>query len=311
MPKVGPPQLAGPDTGHKADDGASRRSVRPRDVPYSVAWFRDRFASYALGTIVCGSAMLLLAMWMGGSLGAFGQKMNNGFNVIAGWAGVAVQEVDVCAKPSENMKTTACPELDAATRAKVVAAAGVAPGVSIISADPYAIRDRVEKLDVGAASVKRMWPNRVKIEVEQREAIALWQERASDGPWRVVDQSGRAFVDPDMSRYGGLPRVVGRNAAAAAAPFMAAIRDFPGLAKRLQVAYRVDGRRWDVKFAGRTGLVILPEDPQLHRALECLNLQHAENGLLDLPAGRIDARRDCMLAIQPLPAAPVADPGRT
>ena len=93
MPKVKRPQIAGPayhdDDRHDAPPqrGPSRSSRRARDIPYSVAWFRDRIATYALGTIICGAVMLTVAAWMGGTLGVFGQRMNNGFNVIAGWAG--------------------------------------------------------------------------------------------------------------------------------------------------------------------------------------------------------------------------------
>lgn len=307
MPKVRRPQPAGSDY---ADDRDERPAAAPRgparrarDIPYSVAWFRDRIATYALGTIICGALMLTIAAWMGGSLGAFGQRMNNGFNVIAGWAGIAIKDVTVCAKPGEDMKATACPELDPATRTKVELASEVKPGVSILAADPYAIRDRVEKLDVGAVSVKRLWPDSVHITVEQREPVALWQEHAQGGAWRLVDQGGRAFAEADLGKYGGLPHVVGENAAEAAAALVATIKDYPGLADRLEVAYRIGGRRWDMKFSGRADLVMFPEDSRLAGALECVNLEHARTGLLDLPASRIDARNSCTLAIQPIPGA--------
>jgi cell division protein FtsQ len=301
MPKVRRPQIAGPTyddrdeapppraASHAPAYGSGRRA---RDVPYSVAWFRDRIATYALGTIICGALMLTIAAWMGGQLGAFGQRMNNGFNVIAGWAGMAVQKVTV----SDG--------LEPAVEARVLEAAQVAPGHNILMADPYAIRDRIEKLDVGAVSVQRLWPDRIDIHVDQREAVALWQEHENGGAWRVVDQSGRAFAEADMTRYGDLPHVVGQNAAQAAVGLVSAMKAFPGLAERFEVAYRIGDRRWDVKFAGRADVVVLPADENLVSALECVNLQHAQTGLLDLPATRIDARNGCTLAIQPIPGAP-------
>jgi cell division protein FtsQ len=297
MPQIRRPQISGP-TYSDRDDAPPQRAPshastrRARDVPYSVAWFRDRIATYALGTILCGAVMLTVAAWMGGTLGAFGQRMTNGFNVIAGWAGMAVQEVNL----SEG--------LEPAVAARVREAAEVQPGHNILMADPYAIRDRIEKLDVGAVSVQRLWPDRIDIHIDQREAVALWQEHANGGAWRVVDQSGRAFAEADMTRHGDLPHVVGENAAQAAVGLVSAMKAFPGLAERFEVAYRVGDRRWDVKFSGRADVVVLPADENLVSALECVNLQHAQTGLLDLPATRIDARNGCTLAIQPIPGAP-------
>ncbi len=294
MPKVKRPRIAGPAYEDERDEAASapRAAVRARDIPYSVAWFRDRVATYALGTIICGAAMLTIAAWMGGSLGAFGQRMNSGFNVIARWAGLAVQDVHVNA------------EVDQLMAARVMDVAGVTVGDSIMSADPYAIRDRLERIDsLGAVSVQRLWPNKIDIHVEQREPSALWQDKVN-GDWRVIDQRGRTFAEADASKYMHLPRVVGEDAAEAAATLVSSIREFPNLADRMETAYRIGGRRWDVKFKGRTDVVAFPDDSRLMEQLDALNLMQAQNRVLDLPATRIDARHPKYIALQPMPGAP-------
>jgi len=309
MSKVKRPQIAGPTYDDRDEAPAAPRSAprastrRARDVPYSVAWFRDRIATYALGTIICGAVMLTAAAWMGGTLGRFGQNMNNGFNVIAGWAGMAIKGVEVCG-PGATTKNP-CPELDPEVVRQVLEASGLGIGVATVSADPHAIRDRIDLLEVGTASVRRLWPDRVRIEIDQRQVVALWQEHGNGGAWRVVDQNGRAFEKTDLSKYADLPRVVGPNAAQAATTLVAALKAYPNLAERFETAYRVGERRWDIKFSGRADLVVMPEDAQLKSALDCVNLQHAATGLLNLPAQRIDARREnCTLAIQPIPGAP-------
>jgi|GEM_PF-1225503 cell division protein FtsQ len=315
MSKVKRPQITGPTYDDRDEAPAAPRPQargpvrRARDVPYSVAWFRDRIATYALGTIICGALMLTVAAWMGGTLGRFGQNMNNGFNVIAGWAGMAIKGVDVCG-PGATTKNP-CPELDPQVVKQVLEASGVGTGVATVSADPYAIRDRVDELEVGTASVRRLWPDRVRIEIDQRQVVALWQEQSNGGAWRVVDQNGRAFEKADLTKYADLPRVIGANAARAATGLVAALRDYPNLAERFEAAYRIGERRWDIKFRGRADLVVMPEDGKLKEALDCVNLQHAANDLLNLPAMRIDARREnCTLAIQPIPGAPpVPAPG--
>ena len=58
MPKVRRPQIAGPAYDDELQPARRRAPPAPtrraRDIPYSVAWFRDRVATYALGTIICG-----------------------------------------------------------------------------------------------------------------------------------------------------------------------------------------------------------------------------------------------------------------
>lgn len=298
MPKVKRPRIAGPAGGYDDDrdeaPAAPRAPTRPRDVPYSVAWFRDRIATYALGTIICGAAMLTIAAWMGGSLGAFGQRMNSGFNVIAGWAGLAVKEV------------TVNKEVDPLMAQKVIDVAGVKPGDNIMGADPYSIRDRLERVDsVGAVSVQRLWPDTISIHVEQREPVALWQDK-TNGDWRVIDQRGRTFAEADPAKYVHLPRVVGEDAAEAAASLVTAMGEFPNLAARMETAYRVGGRRWDIKFKNRNDVVAFPDDARLVEQLDALNLMQAQNRVLDLPATHIDARHPKYIALQPMPGVPEA-----
>ncbi len=312
MPKVKRPQIAGPAYDDDLGPPPRRRAPpvpmrRARDIPYSVAWFRDRIATYALGTIICGAVMLAIAAWMGGSLGKFGNNMNNGFNVIAGWAGIAVKDVKVCQRP-DGEPTRVCTPIDGQLTAKVLEAAEVREGASILSADPHGIRDRIEKLDVGAVSVQRQWPDRIRIELEQRKPIALSQEDGEGSAWRVVDQSGRAFAEADLTKYARLPRVVGKDASEAAAALVAAIAHYPDLAERMEIAYRINGRRWDLKFEGRTDVVAMPVDARLPEQLDALNLMQAQTRVLDLPATHIDARHPKYIALRPIPGAAVATP---
>jgi cell division protein FtsQ len=118
--------------------------------------------------------------------------------------------------------------------------------------------------------------------------------------------TGRTFAEADPAKYMHLPRVVGENAAEAAAMLVTAMKEFPNLADRMEMAYRVGGRRWDVKFKGRSDVVAFPDDARLVEQLEALNLMQAQNRVLDLPATRIDARHPKYIALQPMPGKPQA-----
>src|SRR5262249_5684732 len=127
MPKIKRPRDDDYDDEDDDFDEAPQRTVRARDIPYSVAWFRDRIATYALGTIICGAAMLTLAAWMGGSLGAFGQRMSSGVDVIFRSAGLSIERIDVIG-------------LDPFVEQRAREIAGVHVGGNMLAADPYAIK---------------------------------------------------------------------------------------------------------------------------------------------------------------------------
>ncbi|HVY90188.1 MAG TPA: cell division protein FtsQ/DivIB [Hyphomonadaceae bacterium] len=300
MPKVRRPRISGPDyQDNDRDDRDERRpapgpAVRARDIPYSVAWFRDRIATYALGTIICGAAMITCAAWMGGSLGAFGERLNGGFDVIMRSAGLAIDKINVVG-------------LDPLVEQKTREIAGVHVGGNMLMADPYAIKARIEKLDaVSGVKVHRMWPNTITIIADPRQPIALWQGEGGKD-WRVIDQKGRTFAQVNPDDFMKLPRIVGDGAAASAATLVTAMQDYPDLAARMDTAYRVGGRRWDVKFKGGAD-VAMPEDAQLVKALDALNMMQARSRVLDLPVTRIDARHPERFALRPTPGAPEASP---
>lgn len=289
MPKV---RIAGPVRDRDDDDDAPPRPIHPSKIPYSVAWFREKIAVYAFGTIVCGAIMVTAAAWMGGSLGAFGKKLGNGFNVIMQHAGLAVTQVSV-------------PGLDEPLQAKVLKAAAIRVGENMFAADPYAIRKRVETLEaIGSVKVYRLWPNQISIIADPRDPIALWN---TNGQWHVIDQKGRSFANVDPAQFMHLPQVEGDRAAEAAASLLATIHEYPDLAVRLKSATRVGGRRWDVKFQGGAE-VALPDDARMNDAFASLNLLNARNRLLDLPVARVDARNPERFALRPTPGLPTTEP---
>jgi cell division protein FtsQ len=172
----------------------------------------------------------------------------------------------------------------------------------MLSADPYAIKKRVEQLEaVSDVKVHRFWPDQITIMANPRDPIALWQDES--GAYRVIDQKGRTLAEADPQKYMHLPRIAGEDAASAAATLVTAMAGFPDLATRMESATRIGGRRWDVKFRSG-GEVSLPEDPRLVEALNALNMMQARNRVLDLPVTRIDARQPERMALTPMAGTP-------
>lgn len=80
---------------------------------------------------------------------------------------------------------------DRLTPAKVEAVADVPLGVPLATANLAAVRARVEALpEVASAEVSRSWPHDVRIDVTEREPVAVvsWE-----GSWRALDSEGVLF----------------------------------------------------------------------------------------------------------------------
>jgi cell division protein FtsQ len=90
------------------------------------------------------------------------------------------------------------------TNDQVVETAAVPEAVPLARVDLDAVRARVEGLAaVRSAEVSRAWPDQVRIDVTEREAVAVvsWE-----GQWRGLDRSGVLFRSYE-SRPLDLPRV--------------------------------------------------------------------------------------------------------
>jgi cell division protein FtsQ len=277
----------------KPSGGAGGAAAHAGMMPYSGPWLRQKVTTYAFGTVICGALMVTFAAWMGGGLGAFGKKMDAGFTVILHSVGLTVEKIDV-EGVDENL------------RDKVLQEAKLSAGQSMLSADPWMIRQRLEKMAVvGKVSVHRLWPNQVVIVAEAREPMALWRK---DGQWSVIDQSGQAFAAAGPEQYLHLPKLDGEKAPEAAAHFISALSDFPELAARLESARRIGERRWDVRFKGGVELA-LPEDDHMKEALASVNLLNVQSRMLELAVTHIDARDPTHLALRPTPGGPSAANG--
>jgi cell division protein FtsQ len=273
MPKVSLPQTRAPAP-----------TPAPAAPPPRAPDLRERLGGWLFGGVVALAGVVAAAAWIGGSLGAIGERAQAVVDDVSRAAGLTVSRVVVIG-------------LDPAVEERVRAAAGVGVGATMLSADPHAIRDRLAALDaVGGVSVHRLWPDQLTILAETRIPLALWE---SGGALRVIDQHGRLFSELDADSHLSLMRVSGESAPEAAPALAARLAATPELARRVVAAERVGGRRWDLRFTSGVD-ASLPEDALMDEALAAINLLHAQNRLLDLPVAHIDARHPDRLAVRPI-----------
>jgi cell division protein FtsQ len=171
-------------------------------------------------------------------------------------------------------------------RERVLSIAGITGRSSLLFLDPAKARGRlVANPWIAEATVLKLYPGRLRIEVRERKPFALWQK---DGKIHLIADDGTVLETYVPERFASLPLVVGKGAERAAAKVVALIARYPLIAKQLQASVLVAERRWDLYLKDKL-VVSLPEiDPE--QGLRRLVALDAEKRLLSRDVAEIDLR---------------------
>jgi len=175
---------------------------------------------------------------------------------------------------------------------------GIKRGDLMLYFDVDEVRARLEALPaVKSAEVRRIWPGRIYIRIEERRPVARWE---LDGVTRVIDEDGHTITGRSDAQMQALPLVVGKGAAEAAKSFLALIATQPNFKSNVKVAVRVGERRWNLQLANGVE-VRLPEEGAeaalaelvkldreqkiLARDIKAIDLRFADRFIVKLPQG--------------------------
>ncbi|WP_455476686.1 cell division protein FtsQ/DivIB [Bartonella sp. B41] len=125
---------------------------------------------------------------------------------------------------------------------------------------------------VQSASVQKIYPNRVRISLVEREPYAIWQH---DGMMDIVDIAGRVIMPFRGRSVQGLPLVVGYGAQNAA-KFIQALSVYPKLHRHVRAYVRIGDRRWDLVLDNGMR-IMLPENNALERVSSFIRMGAAED----------------------------------
>ena len=139
----------------------------------------------------------------------------------------------------------------------LLAAVRLARGAPILAFDLQAARKRIEALPwIKTASVERMLPDTVLLNIEERQPLALWQHK---GAFALIDYDGEVILKTGLERYSDLIVVVGRDAPGQAAELLKTLAAEPELMDQVKAAVRIGGRRWNLRLKNDID-VRLPEE---------------------------------------------------
>jgi cell division protein FtsQ len=172
------------------------------------------------------------------------------------------------------------------TREEVLAAALVTGRSSLLFLDADATRERLKaNAWIADATVRKMLPGQLQIEIKEREPFALWQK---DQRVSVIADDGtmlEGFVAPQLLT---LPLVVGQGAETRAKDFLTQLDRYPAIRDQVRAAVLVGERRWNLRL--RSGLDIRLPESNIAGALDLLVTLDRDAKLLTRDIVVIDMR---------------------
>ncbi len=129
-------------------------------------------------------------------------------------------------------------------RRRLLAVAGITGRSSLLFLDPAQTRKRLMANPwIEQATVLKLYPGRLRIDVKERKPFALWQK---DGNVYVIAEDGTVLEAFVPQRFATLPLVVGDGAEREAPAFLKLLDRFPDIAPHVQASVLVADRRWDL-----------------------------------------------------------------
>lgn len=172
------------------------------------------------------------------------------------------------------------------TQDEVLAMGGVTGRSSLLFIDAATVRAKLKESPwIADATVLKLYPDRLQIEVTERKPYALLQE---NGALSVIADDGQVLEPFVARRFTSLPLVVGKGAGPKAKPFFDALAQYPSLRKSVKAIIYVGERRWNLRLAD--GLDVRLPETGMEAALATLNRLDQDEHLFSRDITAIDLR---------------------
>ena len=255
-----------------------------REQPNRLIAFLERYLPNRAG--VAATVLLLLGsaglgVVKGGHLDDFTAALSDTRNAIANSAGFRITAVAINGRKQ-------------LTQDEVLAIGGVNGRSSLLFLDAATVRDKLKANPwIGEATVLKLYPGQIQIDIVERSAFALWQK---DGRLSVISDDG-AVLEPYLSRrFMSLPLVVGKGAETRARDFLALLDRYPQVKSLTKAAIFVGERRWNLRL--KDGLDIRLPENDVGNALAALSKLDREDRLFSRDIVAVDMRLPDRLTVQ-------------
>src|ERR1700692_3080795 len=248
-----------------------------------IAWL-ERYLPNRVG--VAATALILLAsaglgIVKGGHVEELTTALSDTRNALANSAGFRITAVAINGRKQ-------------LTQDEVLAIGGVNGRSSLLFLDAAVVRDKLKANPwIGEATVLKLYPGHLQIDISERSAFALWQQ---GGRLSVISDDG-AVLEPYVSRrFTSLPLVVGKGAESRARDFLALLARYPQVNSVTKAAIFVGERRWNLRL--KDGLDIRLPENEVGNALAALSTLDKEDRLFSRDIVAVDMRLPDRLTVQ-------------
>ena len=251
---------------------------QPEDTSDRGFWQNYRHGTFDMRGFAVAGICFLVASYMYGAYigGGFDQvkrSLRMGVAGISSLVGLTVETVTLTGRKR-------------ASDAELLAALGIKRGDSMLKFNTDRARARLEKIGwVSKASVHRLFPNTVLIDIQERKPFAIWQR---GGRLSIIDNKGVILGALRVEDHGYLPLVVGYGAEDKAQKLYSQIAAYPGIKSLVRAAVRVADRRWNLRLLN--GITINLPETGVPEALAQLAKLDEDNGLLSRDIVLVDFR---------------------
>lgn len=158
--------------------------------------------------------------------------------------------------------------------------------ISMFSLNLESLKNKIEALPwVQHVSVQRLFPSTLKINIQERKPLALWQKQ---NQLLLIDLSGCPIPISNIKAFRNLPLVVGANANKKASSLLDILSKTVYLKNLVKSASLIYNRRWNLNLSNG-GIVQLPEH-NWESAISNLETLNKKSKLLDKNLELIDMR---------------------
>jgi cell division protein FtsQ len=262
---------------------AKRAVEREPSTNRFIVWL-ERYVPRRVGvaaTVLMLAASAGFGVVRGNHLEEFAAALSDTRNAAANTAGFRIASVTINGRKQ-------------LTQDEILAVGGVNGRSSLLFLDAAVVRDKLRANPwIADATVLKLYPDRLQIDVTERSAFAVWQQ---DGRLSIIADDG-AVLEPYVARrFTSLPLVVGKGAESRARDFLALLDRYPQVRSVTKAAIFVGERRWNLRL--KDGLdVRLPEN-DVGNALAALSKYDKEDRLFSRDIVSIDMRLPDRLTVR-------------
>ncbi|MCI5060164.1 MAG: FtsQ-type POTRA domain-containing protein [Alphaproteobacteria bacterium] len=167
-------------------------------------------------------------------------------------------------------------------------------GSPLFAQDLTSKKEKVEQLSwVDAVHIERRFPDTVYVRIDEKEPLALWQNK---GKLFLVDVKGQVITDRHLKNFKDMVTLIGAHAPEQAPEFMGLLASEVELIPYIGTLRLMSGRRWDLIL--KNGIVIQLPEKDLPLGLRRLVTLQADQNIFDKDIILIDMRHPSRIVIK-------------